>query len=310
MGDEDYGPATQATAKWDFAPAEAGGLVLTTDDELDVWPTDKGWWFARQQQSGAEGYVPRDYVRVRGRHAEAAFPGMRAHVAAVSPGRAPPTAGTDDDLQLALALSLNEAEAVRTPPPALSKVATPRPRASAPPSSPSFAEAWPPPSTAPPLPPPDVVSFDAEALAEVPPPAPPPLPPRDPPGSTPAPEPKPTSPKSLLKSARRSIRRSLGIPKSAKASPAEVARLRQQAADAEAEASRLRGALDRASSLQEPLDETTECQVCMARAKDTALVPCGHVLCAQCVTRSNDERLVEECPVCRETVRSTMRVYI
>ena len=73
---------------------------------------------------------------------------------------------------------------------------------------------------------------------------------------------------------------------------------------------RLRGALDRASSLQEPLDETTECQVCMARAKDTALVPCGHVLCAQCVTRSNDERLVEECPVCRETVRSTMRVYI
>ena len=305
MGDEDYGPSTQATAKWDFAPAEASGLVLATDDELDVWPTEKGWWFARQQQSGAEGYVPRDYVRVRGRHAEAAFPGMRAHVAAASPGPRTPAAGTDDDLQLALALSLSEAEAVRTP-----EVATPRPRASAPLSSPSFAEARPPPSMAPPLPPPDVVSFDAEALAEVPPPAPPPLPPRDPPGSTPPPEPKPTSPKSLLKSARRSIRRSLGIPKSAKASPAEVARLRQHAAAAEAEASRLRGALDRASSLQEPLDETTECQVCMARAKDTALVPCGHVLCAQCVTRSNDERLVEECPVCRETVRSTMRVYI
>ena len=54
----------------------------------------------------------------------------------------------------------------------------------------------------------------------------------------------------------------------------------------------------------------TECQVCMARAKDTALVPCGHVLCADCVTRANEERIVEECPVCRETVQSTMRVYI
>ena len=68
----------------------------------------------------------------------------------------------------------------------------------------------------------------------------------------------------------------------------------------------LRGALEAST----PLDESTECQVCMARAKDTALVPCGHVLCADCVTRANEERIVEECPVCRETVQSTMRVYI
>ena len=71
------------------------------------------------------------------------------------------------------------------------------------------------------------------------------------------------------------------------------------------QATRLRGALEAV-----PLDESTECQVCMARAKDTALVPCGHVLCAECVTRANEERIVEECPVCRETVQSTMRVYI
>ena len=149
------------------------------------------------------------------------------------------------------------------------------------------------------------------ALAEVLPPAAPPLPPREP-EAMPSPESKPTSPRdggprrqSLLKSARRSIRRSLGIPKPAKASPAEVARLRRQAAAAEAEATRLRGALEAV-----PLDESTECQVCMARAKDTALVPCGHVLCADCVTRANEERIVEECPVCRETVQSTMRVYI
>ena len=325
MGDDEYGPATQARAKWDFVPEEASGLALTADDELEVWPTDKGWWFARKRRGGYEGYVPRDYVRVEGRHAEAAFPGISARVAAISPRHAePPPNDDEDELQLALALSLSEAEAASARPPrspgtpispALSEVVevlTPPARASAPPPSPSFTEARRP-AAAPPPPPP---LFDAEALADaalaevLPPPA-PPLPPREP-EAMPSPESKPTSPRdggprrqSLLKSARRSIRRSLGIPKPAKASPAEVARLRRQAAAAEAEATRLRGALEAV-----PLDESTECQVCMARAKDTALVPCGHVLCADCVTRANEERIVEECPVCRETVQSTMRVYI
>ena len=324
MGDDEYGPATAARAKWDFVPEEPSGLALTADDELEVWPTEKGWWFARKKRGGYEGYVPRDYVRVEGRHAEAAFPGISARVAAISPRRAePPANDHEDELQLALALSLSEAEAASARPPrspgtpispALSEVVevlTPPARASAPPPSPSFTEARRPAAAAPPPP-----LFDAEALAdaalaEVLPPAAPPLPPREP-EAMPSPESKPTSPRdsgprrqSLLKSARRSIRRSLGIPKPAKASPAEVARLRRQAAAAEAEATRLRGALEAV-----PLDESTECQVCMARAKDTALVPCGHVLCAECVTRSNDARLVEECPVCRETVQSTMRVYI
>ena len=323
MGDDEYGPATQARAKWDFVPEEPSGLALTADDELEVWPTDKGWWFARKKRGGYEGYVPRDYVRVEGRHAEAAFPGLSARVATISPRRAePPRNDDEDELQLALALSLSEAEAASARPPrspgtptspALSEVVevlTPPARASAPPPSPSFTEARRP-AAAPPPP-----LFDAEALAdaalaEVLPPAAPPLPPREP-EAMPSPESKPTSPRdsgprrqSLLKSARRSIRRSLGIPKPAKASPAEVARLRRQAAAAEAEATRLRGALEAV-----PLDESTECQVCMARAKDTALVPCGHVLCADCVKRANEERIVEECPVCRETVQSTMRVYI
>ena len=284
MGDDEYGPATAARAKWDFVPEEPSGLALTADDELEVWPTEKGWWFARKKRGGYEGYVPRDYVRVEGRHAEAAFPGLAARVATISPRRAePPRNDDDDELQLALALSLSEAEAARSvssprspPSPALSEVVevlTPPTRASAPPPSPSFTEARRPP------PPPPLELFDAEALAdaalaEVLPPAAPPLPPREP-EAMPSPESKPTSPRdggprrqSLLKSARRSIRRSLGIPKPAKASPAEVARLRRQAAAAEAEATRLRGALEAV-----PLDESTECQVCMARAKDTALVP-------------------------------------
>ena len=106
----------------------------------------------------------------------------------------------------------------------------------------------------------DAEALADAALAEVLPPAAPPLPPREP-EAMPSPESKPTSPRdegprrqSLLKSARRSIRRSLGIPKPAKASPAEVARLRRQAAAAEAEATRLRGALEASA----PLDESTE----------------------------------------------------
>ena len=192
MGDDEYGPATAARAKWDFVPEEPSGLALTADDELEVWPTDKGWWFARKKRGGYEGYVPRDYVRVEGRHAEAAFPGLAARVATISPRRAePPRNDDDDELQLALALSLSEAEAASARPPrspgtpispALSEVVevlTPPARASAPPPSPSFTEARRP-AAAPPPP-----LFDAEALAdaalaEVLPPAAPPLPPREP----------------------------------------------------------------------------------------------------------------------------------
>ena len=233
MGDDEYGPATQARAKWDFVPEEPSGLALTADDELEVWPTDKGWWFARKKRNGYEGYVPRDYVRVEGRHAEAAFPGISARVAAISPRHDErPRNDDDDELQLALALSLSEAEAARPPrrsalsprsppSPALSEVVevlTPPARASAPPPSPSFTEA-----RRPPPPPFDAEALADAALAEVLPPAAPPLPPREP-EAMPSPESKPTSPRdggprrqSLLKSARRSIRRSLGIPKPAKA---------------------------------------------------------------------------------------------
>ena len=112
MGDDEYGPATAARAKWDFVPEEPSGLALTADDELEVWPTEKGRWFARKRRGGYEGYVPRDYVRVEGRHAEAAFPGISARVAAISPRREePPRNDDEDELQLALALSLSEAEA-------------------------------------------------------------------------------------------------------------------------------------------------------------------------------------------------------
>ena len=48
----------------------------------------------------------------------------------------------------------------------------------------------------------------------------------------------------------------------------------------------------------------------MENRKDTALVPCGHVLCSACVARANDTKICDECPICRVAVRSTMRVFL
>ena len=48
------------------------------------------------------------------------------------------------------------------------------------------------------------------------------------------------------------------------------------------------------------------CQICMddAAAKDTALIPCGHLMCAACA-----ERVQDQCPFCSERPAKRMRVY-
>ena len=50
---------------------------------------------------------------------------------------------------------------------------------------------------------------------------------------------------------------------------------------------------------------TQECPLCMDGDREIALVPCGHVLCAGCAGR----HARESCPMCRQDVASTMRVY-
>ncbi|CAH0378188.1 unnamed protein product [Pelagomonas calceolata] len=50
---------------------------------------------------------------------------------------------------------------------------------------------------------------------------------------------------------------------------------------------------------------TQECPLCMDGDREIALVPCGHVLCAGCAGR----HATESCPMCRQDVASTMRVY-
>lgn len=49
---------------------------------------------------------------------------------------------------------------------------------------------------------------------------------------------------------------------------------------------------------------TPACVICMERDAEYALIPCGHqVLCQQCVPR------VQQCPVCRSTASSSIKIY-
>lgn len=55
-------------------------------------------------------------------------------------------------------------------------------------------------------------------------------------------------------------------------------------------------------TLEEIVDSLT-CQVCADSELNTALVPCGHLLCDDCAKR------LEECPMCRTQVSARQRVY-
>ena len=58
-------------------------------------------------------------------------------------------------------------------------------------------------------------------------------------------------------------------------------------------------------------DKADECPFCFERARDTALIPCGHVLCSTCVDASCPaKKSAHVCPVCRQKVTQTMRVFL
>ena len=75
---KDWGPPVPARARWEFTPDEANGLALAADEVVGVWPTESSWWFARKP-GGAEGYVPRSFVRVEDDRNEAYFSAAGAH---------------------------------------------------------------------------------------------------------------------------------------------------------------------------------------------------------------------------------------
>jgi hypothetical protein len=58
-----------------------------------------------------------------------------------------------------------------------------------------------------------------------------------------------------------------------------------------------------------PDAEETMCVVCMDAAKDHIIVPCGHqCVCARCAEQLTKTRS-PMCPVCREPIIQTMRVF-
>lgn len=58
--------------------------------------------------------------------------------------------------------------------------------------------------------------------------------------------------------------------------------------------------LEKLNSLQDAL----LCKVCMDSSLDTALLPCGHLLCGNCAER------LDECPNCRQRVVQRQRIYM
>jgi hypothetical protein len=57
------------------------------------------------------------------------------------------------------------------------------------------------------------------------------------------------------------------------------------------------------------------CQICLTDAVNTAVDPCGHLFCGGCVramvdTNGANGTTAVRCPLCRETVRKTIRVFL
>ncbi len=57
--------------------------------------------------------------------------------------------------------------------------------------------------------------------------------------------------------------------------------------------------------LSSKLEETVNCGVCMENRRNTAFVPCGHILCDECAGQTR-----KECPYCRKPATSVIRVHV
>lgn len=58
---------------------------------------------------------------------------------------------------------------------------------------------------------------------------------------------------------------------------------------------------DKSPPQERSKSEDKTCCICMERPTNTALHPCGHLLCSQCV--------VAKCPICRVPTKSRLRIY-
>ena len=53
------------------------------------------------------------------------------------------------------------------------------------------------------------------------------------------------------------------------------------------------------------------CSVCLTNPLEMLLKPCGHIcICHRCLTQLNNSSSQPKCPICREDVINTERVYL
>lgn len=60
---------------------------------------------------------------------------------------------------------------------------------------------------------------------------------------------------------------------------------------------------DAAAKEAEVAKTAWSCRICLSSEVDTAMVPCGHVLCSRCSAS------VQRCPFCRAYVTQKMKIY-
>ncbi|KAJ0492000.1 putative transcription factor C2H2 family [Helianthus annuus] len=63
---------------------------------------------------------------------------------------------------------------------------------------------------------------------------------------------------------------------------------------------------------EEDIGEVPEgqlCVICLMRQRRSAFVPCGHLVCCPRCALSVERDLSPKCPVCRQTIHSSVRIY-
>lgn len=51
------------------------------------------------------------------------------------------------------------------------------------------------------------------------------------------------------------------------------------------------------------------CVICLTVRRRSAFVPCGHLVCCQRCALSVERDLAPKCPVCRQSIRTSVRIY-
>lgn len=51
------------------------------------------------------------------------------------------------------------------------------------------------------------------------------------------------------------------------------------------------------------------CVICLMRRRRSAFVPCGHLVCCQRCALSIEREVSPKCPVCRQSIYNSVRIY-